>query len=106
MTIKSFRKWSLFNSSSKDLFSKFSSCSTQNTDSTLFYEKLGIKKTNYTGNLKFALTPDLTDAKKYDELKVVTGGRKIFLAVELWFVQFRVEFFERVRLSLLARHLI
>jgi 3-deoxy-D-manno-octulosonic-acid transferase len=62
------------------LFSKFSSCSTQNTDSTLFYEKLGIKKTNYTGNLKFALTPDLTDAKKYDELKVLAGDRKIFLA--------------------------
>ncbi len=80
MTIKSFKRWSLFDSSSKDLFSKFSSCSTQNTDSTLFYEKLGIKNTNYTGNLKFALTPDPTDTKKYDELKVLTGGRKIFLA--------------------------
>ena len=80
MTIKSFKKWSLFNSSSKDLFSKFSSCSTQNTDSTLFYEKLGIKKTNYTGNLKFALSPDPTDTEKYNELKVLTGDRKIFLA--------------------------
>ncbi len=80
MTIKSFKKWSLFNSSSNDLFSKFSSCSTQNPDSNLFYKKLGIKNTNYTGNLKFALTPDPTNTKKYDELKVLTGGRKIFLA--------------------------
>ena len=47
MTIKSFKRWSLFNSSSNNLFSKFSSCSTQNTDSTFFYEKLGIKNTNY-----------------------------------------------------------
>ena len=77
---KSFHKWKKINQTAQLLFSKFDICYPSSKESNIHLRSLGIKKTKYTGNLKFALTPDLADAKKYDELKVLTGNRKIFLA--------------------------
>ena len=80
MTIKSFKRWSMLSGLSKRLFSNFSACCTQNSDSAFFYEKLGIKNTINTGNLKFAYKPDEIISDELKKLRSLTKKRKIFLA--------------------------
>ena len=80
MTIKSFKRWSLLRGFSKKLFSNFTACCTQNSDSAFFYEKLGIKNTTNTGNLKFAYKPDEIDSDELKKIQSLTKKRKIFLA--------------------------
>ena len=80
MTIKSFKRWSILSGSSKKIFSYFTACCTQNSDSAFFYEKLGIKNTINTGNLKFAYKPDEIFSDELKILKSLTKKRKIFLA--------------------------
>ena len=80
MTVKSFRRWSILSVSSKKIFSNFTACCTQNSDSAFFYEKLGIKNTINTGNLKFAYKPDEIISDEFKILKSLTKKRKIFLA--------------------------
>ena len=80
MTIKSFKRWSMLSGSSKNLFSKITACCTQNSDSAFFYEKLGIKNTINTGNLKFAYKPDEIISDELKKLRSLTKKRKIFLA--------------------------
>tara|TARA_Y100000816_G_scaffold277287_1_gene247300 strand:- start:1905 stop:3149 length:1245 start_codon:yes stop_codon:yes gene_type:complete len=80
MTIKSYNRWSFFGQASKGVFSNFAACCTQNSDSTFFYKKLGIKNTIHTGNLKFAYQPGEIITDELKKLKPFTRKRKIFLA--------------------------
>jgi len=80
MTLKTFKRWSLLGGFSKKLFSNFDACCTQNSDSTIFYQKLGIVNTEFTGNLKFANHDTEIDEKEYNDLKYLTKDRTIFLA--------------------------
>ena len=80
MTFKTFKRWSLLGSFSKKLFSNFDACCTQNNDSTIFYKKLGIINTEFTGNLKFAHHDIKIDEKSYGDLKKTSKNRIIFLA--------------------------
>ena len=80
MTIKSFKRWSMLSGLSKRLFSNFSACCTQNSDSAFFFEKLGFKNTINTGNLKFAYKPDEIISDELKKLRSLTKKRKIFLA--------------------------
>ena len=80
MTLKSFRRWSLLKSYSKELFSNISACCSQNSDSTFFYKKLGIANTINAGNLKFAYRPNDINLNEFKKLKSLTKRRKVFLA--------------------------
>ena len=80
MTLKTFKRWTLLGSFSKKLFSNFDACCTQNSDSTIFYKKLGIINTEFTGNLKFAHHDIKIDEESYDYLKNSSRDRVIFLA--------------------------
>ena len=80
MTLKTFKRWTLLGSFSKKLFSNFDACCTQNSDSAIFYKKLGIINTEFTGNLKFAHHDIKIDEESYDYLKNSSRDRVIFLA--------------------------
>ena len=80
MTIKSFNNWLRFKKTALTLFAKFDLCCAQSNDSAFFYGKLGIKKTIYTGNLKFSSEPEKVDNKKLKILKKMLKNRKILLA--------------------------
>ena len=79
MTIKSFNNWSKFKLLSSKIFSEFDYCCAQNSDSAFFYEKLGIRDTICTGNLKFSVKPEKIDNNKLSDIKKLIGKRKIFL---------------------------
>ena len=80
MTVKSYNNWSIFKKTALKLFANFDLCCTQSNDSTFFYKNLGIKKTIYTGNLKFASESPAVDNKELNKLKKMFKGRKILLA--------------------------
>ncbi len=80
MTLKTFKRWTLLGSFSKKLFSNIDACCTQNSDSTIFYKKLGIKNTEFTGNLKFAHHDIKINEESYDDIKNSSRDRIIFLA--------------------------
>ena len=81
MTINSYNKWLRFKRSSELIFKSFDLCLTQNQESSLFYNKLGISNTYYTGNLKFSSEKFEVKEDAYNELKKIFKGRKVFLAV-------------------------
>ena len=80
MTINSYNKWLRFKRSSELIFKSFDLCLTQNQESSLFYNKLGISNTYYTGNLKFSSEKFEVKENAYNELKKIFKGRKVFLA--------------------------
>jgi 3-deoxy-D-manno-octulosonic-acid transferase len=80
MTINSYNKWLRFKRSSELIFKSFDLCLTQNQESSLFYNKLGISNTYYTGNLKFSSEKFEVKEDAYNELKKIFKGRKVFLA--------------------------
>ena len=80
MTINSYNKWLRFKRSSELIFKSFDLCLTQNQESSLFYNKLGISNTYYTGNLKFSSDKFEVKEGAYNELKKIFKGRKVFLA--------------------------
>jgi 3-deoxy-D-manno-octulosonic-acid transferase len=80
MTINSYNKWLRFKRSSELIFKSFDLCLTQNQESSLFYNKLGISNTYYTGNLKFSSEKLEVKEDAYNELKKIFKGRKVFLA--------------------------
>ena len=80
MTLNSYSKWLRFKKSSEKIFKSFDLCLTQNEESSLFYKKLGINNTYYTGNLKFSSDKLKVDDGAYGDLKNILKGRKIFLA--------------------------
>ena len=80
MTLNSYSKWLRFKQSSEKIFKSFDLCLTQNEESSLFYKKLGINNTYYTGNLKFSSDKLKVDDGAYGDLKNILKGRKIFLA--------------------------
>lgn len=80
MTVKSFERWLIFKKTALKLFKNFDLCCAQSNDSAFFYENLGVKKTIYTGNLKFSLEPEKSDKNKLKTLKKMVKGRKVLLA--------------------------
>ena len=80
MTLKSFNKWLRFKKTSKLIFNNYDLCLTQNKESTLFYKRLGINQTFYTGNIKFSSNKLQVNEENYNNLKNTMIGRKIFLA--------------------------
>ncbi len=80
MTLDSFNNWSKFKKTSSKIFSSFDICCTQNNDSSLFYKKLGIKNTTFTGNLKFCTQPEELEDTKINELKKMLGNKKVLVA--------------------------
>jgi 3-deoxy-D-manno-octulosonic-acid transferase len=80
MTINSYNRWLRFKKSSELIFKSFDLCLTQNQESSLFYNKLGISNTYYTGNLKFSSDKFEVKEGAYNELKKIFKGRKVFLA--------------------------
>ena len=80
MTLKSYNKWLRFKKSSELIFKSFDLCLTQNKESSLFYKKLGINNTYYTGNLKFSSDKFEVTEDDFNDLKGMFKGRKVFLA--------------------------
>jgi len=80
MTSKTFKRWSVFSSVSRKIFSCFDDCFTQNNDSLIHYQKLGVNKACHTGNLKFTSSPNKIDVKAKNKIKKIFEGRKIFVA--------------------------
>ena len=80
MTLKSYNKWLRFKKSSELIFKSFDLCLAQNKESSLFYKKLGINNTYYTGNLKFSSDKFEVTEDDFNDLKGMFKGRKVFLA--------------------------
>ena len=80
MTLKSYNKWLRFKKTSKLIFNNYDLCLTQNKESALFYKRLGINQTFYTGNIKFSSNKLQVNEENYNNLKNTVIGRKVFLA--------------------------
>ena len=80
MTPKTYKRWSIFPNASKKIFSCFDHCLTQNNDSMIFYKKLGIKKVQYSGNLKFTSIPARIDTFAKKKIKKLLENRKVLVA--------------------------
>ena len=80
MTLKSYNKWLRFKKTSKLIFNNYDLCLTQNKESALFYKRLGINQTFYTGNIKFSSNKLQVNEENYNNLKNTIIGRKVFLA--------------------------
>ena len=80
MTSQTYTKWMNYPNTAKKIFSCFKVCCTQNSDSLLFFEKLGIKNCQFTGNLKFTSSPKKIDLKIKNELKKKFSGRRLLVA--------------------------
>ncbi len=80
MTPKTFKRWSIFPISSKKIFSCFDHCLTQNSDSLIFFKNLGIKKVQYSGNLKFTSLPTKINSLAKKKVKKIFENRKILVA--------------------------
>ena len=78
------------------LFSNFDACCTQNSDSTIFYKKLGIINTEFTGNLKFAHHDIKIDEERYMVSVYIANVSLWMEAMNLW-----DSFSERISTSIL-----
>ena len=77
ITNKSFKKWKIFSSSAKTLFSKFDICLSSSLRSKKYLKSLGAKKIKYIGNLKF------TESEK--NINTLSNKlRKFFLTKKVW----------------------
>jgi len=77
ITKKSFKKWKMFSSSTKELFQKFDICFSSSIQSKKYLQSLGAKTIKYIGNLKFSQTE-----KNEDFLN--KNLKKYFLSKKIW----------------------
>ncbi len=54
ITKKTYQKWNIVNGFAKEIFSKINFCLTANKESKIYLKKLGAKKINFIGNLKYS----------------------------------------------------
>ena len=79
ITDKSFKRWKIFNCSSKTFFQKFDICLCSNLKSKRYLQLLGAKKIKYLGNLKFAQS-EKNIKNLNSNLKKFFSNRKIWCA--------------------------
>ncbi len=77
ITKKSFKKWKMFSSSTKELFQKFDICFSSSIQSKKYLQSLGAETIKYIGNLKFSQTE-----KNEDFLN--KNLKKYFLSKKIW----------------------
>ena len=77
---KSYKRWKLLGSFSKDLFKSFNFTLPQNTESKIYLKKLGAKKIKFLGNLKFAQNNFYNDSLDY-KFKKFTKTKKFWCAL-------------------------
>jgi len=82
ITKKSFQKWSIINSFSKKIFSKFDLCLSQNDITSNYLKTLGAKNIKKIGNLKFSESKyELRNKLKFDKKKILKKKKIIFTAI-------------------------
>ena len=82
ITKKSFQKWSIVNSFSKKIFSKFDLCLSQNDITSNYLKTLGAKNIKKIGNLKFSESKyELRNKLKFDKKKILKKKKIIFTAI-------------------------
>ena len=79
ITKKTFKRWSLFPTFSKKIFSKFNLCLSASTESQNFCKKLGIKRPKFYGNLKFSQSENESTFLKKGLQKLIKA-RKVWCA--------------------------
>ena len=77
ITTKSFKKWKIFPSLTKNLFEKFDLCLSSNLKSIKYLKKLGAKRIKFFGNLKFTESEKNKDDLDYNL-------KKFFLSKKIW----------------------
>ena len=77
ITKKTFKRWSLFPTFSKKIFSKFNLCLSASTESQSFCKKLGIKRPKFYGNLKFSQSEN-------ESIFLKKGVQKFIKARKVW----------------------
>ena len=77
---KSYKRWKLLGSFSKDLFKSFNLTLPQNTESKIYLNKLGAKKIKFLGNLKFAQNNFYNNSLDY-KFKKFTKTKKFWCAL-------------------------
>lgn len=77
---KSFRKWQYAPSLARFILKKFSLILTQNKESKLFIELLGINKVIESGNLKFIAENFTFNEKEVNQLKIELADRTVLMA--------------------------
>ena len=79
ITQKSFIRWSFFKNFANEIFSKFSLCFSSNMETVDFLKKLGAKKVNNFGNLKFSQS-EKGSGNIEKKLQKILQSRKIWCA--------------------------
>ena len=79
ITDKSFRKWKIFSSSTKNLFKKFDLCLSSSLKTKKYLKLLGAKKIKFIGNLKFSESEKNVNSLS-NKLKKKFLSRKIWCA--------------------------
>ncbi len=79
ITKKSFKRWKIFSSFSKKIFSIFYQCYSSNKESIIFLKKLGANNVRFIGNLKFAQSEKEQVNLNYN-LKKFLNSKKIWCA--------------------------
>ena len=77
ITNKSFRRWQVFSSFAKNVFSKITIALPQNQETKNYLKKLGVKKIKFIGNLKY-FKNDKRNMKK--NIQTYFKNRKVFCA--------------------------
>ena len=77
ITKKTFKRWSLFPTFSKKIFTKFNLCLSASTESQSFCKKLGIQRPKFYGNLKFSQSEN-------ESIFLKKGVQKLIKARKVW----------------------
>ena len=77
ITKKTFKRWKLFPSLSKKIFSTFDSCLSSSKESYNYLKKLGARKIKYIGNLKFAQSEN-------EKIMINKNLKKIIISRKSW----------------------
>lgn len=79
ITKKTFRRWKIFNKTSKKIFESFSSCICANRDTYNYLNILGAKNIKFFGNIKFcsSIESDIKNLNQFDKVKT----KKIWCAL-------------------------
>ena len=77
ITKKTFKRWRLFPSFSKKIFTKFNLCLSASTESQSFCKKLGIKRPKFYGNLKFSQSEN-------ESIFLKKGVQKLIKTRKVW----------------------
>ena len=79
ITNKSFKRWKVFSSFAKSIFSKFDSCLSSNIETKKYLKKLGAKNIKIIGNLKFSQSENEKTNLNKDLLNLI-NSRKTWCA--------------------------